>query len=109
MKRLTKWEEANEQWIENHDDDTREWKNGNRAVMDKLAAYEDTGYTPERCAEIAEAEREGRVIGTCRGCLYHGTNDIYKCGICVRNPLNHYFDHYCETPERALEGRRGEG
>ena len=28
----------------------------------RLAAYEDTGYTSERCAEIAEAEREGRLV-----------------------------------------------
>lgn len=31
-------------------------------VEEKLAAYEDTGLTPERCAELAKAEREGRLM-----------------------------------------------
>lgn len=30
-------------------------------IIDRLAAYEDTGLTPERCAELAQADREGRV------------------------------------------------
>jgi hypothetical protein len=40
-RRLTKWDEYNEWWIENHDNDSREWRNGGQACMDKLAAYED--------------------------------------------------------------------
>ena len=32
------------------------------AVCDRLAAYEDTGLTPERCAEFARADAEGRCI-----------------------------------------------
>ena len=28
----------------------------------KLTAYEDTGLTPERVAELAEAERDGRMV-----------------------------------------------
>lgn len=32
------------------------------AVCDRLAAYEDTGLTPERCAEFARADAEGRYI-----------------------------------------------
>ena len=31
-------------------------------VCDRLAAYEDTGLTPERCAEFARADAEGRYI-----------------------------------------------
>ena len=30
--------------------------------FDRLAAYEDTGLTPEQCAEYAKADREGRYI-----------------------------------------------
>ena len=30
--------------------------------VDRLAAYEDTGMTPERCAEFARADAEGRYI-----------------------------------------------
>ena len=30
-------------------------------VLERLAAYEDSGLTPERCRELGEAEREGRV------------------------------------------------
>lgn len=32
-----------------------------REILKVLAAYEDTGLTPERCAELAKAEREGRL------------------------------------------------
>ncbi|MDY4231397.1 MAG: hypothetical protein SOX74_04855 [Candidatus Faecousia sp.] len=30
--------------------------------VDRLAAYEETGLTPEQCAEYAKADREGRYI-----------------------------------------------
>ena len=33
-----------------------------RKVWERLAAYEDTGLTPERCAEFARAYAEGRYI-----------------------------------------------
>lgn len=32
------------------------------ALVDRLAAYEDTGLTPERIAELAQAERDGRLV-----------------------------------------------
>lgn len=32
------------------------------AAWSRLAAYEDTGLTPERCAEFARADAEGRYI-----------------------------------------------
>lgn len=32
-----------------------------RTAMRRLAAYEDTGLTPERCAELAEADKDGRL------------------------------------------------
>lgn len=31
-------------------------------LVERLAAYEDTGMTPERCAEFAQADAEGRYI-----------------------------------------------
>ena len=31
-------------------------------LKDRIAAYEDTGLTPERCAEFARADAEGRCI-----------------------------------------------
>jgi|GEM_PF-4268832 len=42
--------------IENHDNDTREWKNGSRECMDKLFSYEAIGepgevVKPVRCEE----------------------------------------------------------
>ena len=33
-----------------------------RKVWERLAAYEETGLTPERCAEFARADAEGRYI-----------------------------------------------
>lgn len=35
---------------------------GVREMMYRLAAYEDTGLEPERCAEFARADAEGRYI-----------------------------------------------
>ena len=35
---------------------------GVREMMDRLAAYVDTRLTPERCAEFARADAEGRCI-----------------------------------------------
>lgn len=33
-----------------------------QTCVERLAAYEDTGLTPERCAEFARADAEGRYI-----------------------------------------------
>ena len=33
-----------------------------KQVWERLKAYEDTGLTPERCAEFARADAEGRYI-----------------------------------------------
>lgn len=33
-----------------------------KQVRERLKAYEDTGLTPERCAEFARADAEGRYI-----------------------------------------------
>lgn len=30
-------------------------------ALEKLDAYEQTGFSPERCAELAEAEADGRL------------------------------------------------
>lgn len=40
-------------WVKDHDYVTAAYR---------LAAYEDTGLTPERCAEFARADAEGRYI-----------------------------------------------
>jgi len=32
-----------------------------RTLLERLAAYEDSGLTPERVQELADAEREGRL------------------------------------------------
>lgn len=31
-------------------------------LVDRLGAYEDTGLTPSQCAELARAEKEGRLV-----------------------------------------------
>ena len=37
---------------EDHSRDTGRWKNGSRACMERLAAYEDTGLTPDEIAAL---------------------------------------------------------
>jgi len=70
MERLTIYIEG--EVYEDHTRDTRKWKNGSRACMEKLAAYEDTGLTPEECAGL-KRERDAaiadmRVGWLCRAC-----------------------------------------
>lgn len=63
MERLTLWDDANKCWIKDHSRDTRKWKNGNRECMNRLAAYEDTGLTPEQIkAQQQEIERLNKVL-----------------------------------------------
>lgn len=40
------------QYKENHDNDTRQWKNGDRECMAKLGKYEDTGLEPQEIKEV---------------------------------------------------------
>lgn len=63
MERLTNKREADIQRIEY----ARRIKNGYpRNIPEerflKLAAYENTGLTPERCVELAEADKDGRLV-----------------------------------------------
>jgi hypothetical protein len=51
FERLTLWDDANKCWVEDHSRDTREWKNGHSACMNRLAAYEDIGLSPEEITD----------------------------------------------------------
>ena len=62
FERLTLWDDANKCWVEDHSRDTREWKNGHNACMNRLAAYEDSGLTPEQVQELAKAKADGRLV-----------------------------------------------
>jgi hypothetical protein len=53
MERLTERWGEDDVWVKDHDYVTAAYR---------LAAYEDTGLTPERCAEFARADAEGRYI-----------------------------------------------
>ena len=61
FERLTKYDDDHG-WQENHDDDTREHKNGHHACMTKLGEYENSGLSPERVMALAEAERDNRLV-----------------------------------------------
>ena len=50
MDRLTIYIEGEAR--EDHSRDTRVWKNGDRDCMARLAAYEDTGLTPEEVTQV---------------------------------------------------------
>lgn len=53
MERLTERWGEDDVWVKGHDYVSAAYR---------LAAYEDTGLTPERCAEFARADAEGRYI-----------------------------------------------
>jgi hypothetical protein len=59
MERLTKLKGNYVCWNGNQDYSTR---NRYAKVLDRLAAYEDTGLTPEEVQKIATAKAEGRLI-----------------------------------------------
>ena len=67
------------------------------AAWSRLAAYEDTGLTPERCAEFARADAEGRYI-VMRDAEQEGVARLRelaeadKDGRCVVLPCNGYSD-----------------
>jgi hypothetical protein len=62
FERLTLWDDANKCWVEDHSRDTREWKNGHNACMNRLAEYEDSGLSPEEVQELAKAKAEERLV-----------------------------------------------
>jgi len=82
-------------------------------AINKLAAYEDTGLTPERCAELAAAEAEARLVvreGNCSGCYYKLESEAWKyytypCSECQQRILDHFVR---VLPEAALRERQGE-
>ncbi len=43
-----------------------------QAILDRLAAYQDTGLTPEEVAELAKVKQEGRLV-----ILQRKPNDAY--------------------------------
>lgn len=122
MDRLTKWIE-DYGWTENHDNDTREWKNGSRACMGKLAAYEDTSLTPEEVADLAKAKEQGRLVVLpdddaaptpdelecfvrCEDCIYGGwTDDVQThCNKWVLRDSDHRcvgYLNYCGAGEKG--------
>jgi len=94
FERLTLWDDANKCWVEDHSRDTREWKNGHNACMNRLATYEDSGLTPEQVQELAKAKADGRlVVFPCKtgdtvyvvsGCLfYHDETPYTPCEVVV--------------------------
>ena len=88
-------------------------------AFDHLAAYEDTGLTPEQCAEYAKAEREGRLVvlpsskarkerggmiehDGCVGCKYeHEDEASPHCDKCTQNSTDKY------TPASNADRIRG--
>ena len=102
-------------------------------IYSRLALYESSGLSLERCAELAEAEREGRLIALrvalgekilcipSNHCLTVESVDIhddgsiiYRCGNNGTDDYTAFFDsefgnrYIIAEAERALEGRRGD-
>ena len=59
MNRLTKRHNTGVSWNGNPDHSTQVRY---RELLDRLAAYEDTGLTPEEVAELAKAKADGRLV-----------------------------------------------
>lgn len=60
MERLTEWIGSGPERKAIARQDRRDI--GDKDCVTRLAAYEDTGLTPERVAELAEAEQAGRLV-----------------------------------------------
>lgn len=59
MNRLTKRHNTGVSWNGNPDHSTQVRY---RELLDRLAAYEDTGLTPAEVAELAKAKADGRLV-----------------------------------------------
>lgn len=57
---------------------TDEYNTSCGRFAERLADYEDTGLSPERCAELAKAEQEGRLVDTqeLMGALFKAKFDL---------------------------------
>jgi hypothetical protein len=86
FERLTLWDDANKCWVEDHSRDTREWKNGHTACMNRLAAYEDSGLTPEQVQELAKAKAEGRlkILPVKPGDIIYRPEALQYCWVVIR-------------------------
>lgn len=79
------------------------------AVCERLAAYEDTGLMPERCAEFARADAEGRYI-VMRDAEQEGVARLRelaeadKAGRCVVLPCKVYETDGVRVYEHAVRG-----
>jgi len=59
MKRLT--EQYNGEWVTEHAEEMDYFLIKGKAI-DRLAAYEDSGLSPEQVQELAQAKAEGRLV-----------------------------------------------
>jgi hypothetical protein len=87
------------------------------AIAEKIAAYEDSGLTPERVAELAQAEREkgcgycGQVRksidngedGNSRAILYLSANNKHIHYMDAKGKLTIFNINYCPMCGRELE------
>ena len=82
------------------------------AAIKILEMFLSTGLTPERCAELAAADTEGRLVvreGNCNSCYYKLESEAWKyytypCSECQQRTLDHFVR---ALPEAALRERQG--
>ena len=71
--------------------------------VNRLAAYEDSGLSPEEVQEMARAKAEGRLVEVvrCGKCRHYNTTGCSDgCGWCENMDRGVFDEHYCSRGER---------
>lgn len=100
MNRLTKRHNTGVSWNGNPDNSTQVRY---RELLDRLAAYEDTGLTPAEVTELAQGKADGRLVEVvrCGKCRHYNTTGCSDgCGWCENMDRGVFDEHYCSRGER---------
>ena len=74
-----------------------------KAILDRLAAYEDSGLSPDEVQELAQAKADGRLVEVvrCGECRHYNTTGCSDgCGWCENMDRGVFDEHYCSRGER---------
>jgi len=72
-------------------------------ISNRLAAYEDSGLSPDEVQELAKAKAEGRLVEVvrCGECRHYNTTGCSDgCGWCENMDRGVFDEHYCSRGER---------
>ena len=76
--------------------------------VDRLAAYEDSGLSPEEAQELAKAKADGRVVVLCPKCKYAGFSKTTAYAYVCKNRLSPCRDRTTTSDFGCVYGQKKE-